>query len=48
MGKVDYDERGVALFPLATFQWWNGKQEVIYPFAYSKFKVKTAPPWDKR
>jgi len=48
MGKVDYDERGIALFPLAQFQWWNGKQQVIYPFEYSKFKVKIVPPWDKR
>lgn len=48
MGKVDYDERGVAVFPLADFQWWRGKQEVVYPFEYSKFKVKIAPPWDER
>jgi branched-chain amino acid transport system substrate-binding protein len=48
MGKVDYDERGVALFPLAEFQWWNGKQEVVYPFEYSKFKIKVAPPWNER
>ncbi len=48
MGKVDYDERGIAFFPLAEFQWWNGKQEVVYPFEYSKFKIKVAPTWDKR
>jgi branched-chain amino acid transport system substrate-binding protein len=48
MGKVDYEERGIALFPLAEFQWWQGKQEVVYPLEYStKFKVKIAPPWDK-
>jgi branched-chain amino acid transport system substrate-binding protein len=47
-GKVDYDERGIALFPLAEFQWWNGKQQVVYPFEYSKLKVKIAPPWDQR
>jgi len=48
MGKVDYDERGIALFPLAEFQWWKGKQQIVYPFEYSKFEVKIAPPWDKR
>ncbi len=48
MGKVDYDERGIALFPLAEFQWWKGKQKIIYPFEYSKFKIKIAPPWNKR
>jgi len=47
-GKVDYDERGIALFPLADLQWWKGKQQVIYPFEYSKSKVKIAPPWNKR
>ncbi len=48
MGKVDYDERGIALFPLAEFQWWDGKQQVIYPLEYSKFKVRVMPPWDTR
>jgi branched-chain amino acid transport system substrate-binding protein len=48
MGEVDYDERGIGLFPLAEFQWWNGKQQVVYPFEYSKFKVKIPPPWNKR
>jgi branched-chain amino acid transport system substrate-binding protein len=47
-GKVKYDERGVALFPLADFQWWNGKQQVVYPFDLARYKVKTAPPWDRR
>jgi branched-chain amino acid transport system substrate-binding protein len=47
-GKVDYDERGIALFPLADFQWANGKQMVIYPFEYTKHKVKPAPPWNER
>lgn len=48
MGKVDYDEKGIALFPTACFQWWKGKQRIIYPFEYSKFKVKISPPWDRR
>lgn len=48
MGKVDYDKRGVAVFPLATYQWWKGKQEIIYPLEYSKFRVRIAPPWNER
>jgi len=48
MGKVDYDEKGVALFPLAEFQWWKGKQHLVYPIEHSKFKVRIAPPWDER
>ncbi len=48
MGKVDYDERGIALFPLTEFQWWRGKQRIVYPFEYSKFKIKVTPPWNKR
>ncbi|SHF99703.1 branched-chain amino acid transport system substrate-binding protein [Desulfacinum infernum DSM 9756] len=30
-GPVDYDERGVAFFPMADFQWRDGKQVLIYP-----------------
>jgi branched-chain amino acid transport system substrate-binding protein len=48
MGKVKYDEKGIALFPLPYFQWWQGKQELVYPFDLTKYKVKPAPPWDKR
>ena len=40
MGKVDYDDRGIALFPLAFFQWRKGNQEIIYPFNYSKYKLQ--------
>jgi branched-chain amino acid transport system substrate-binding protein len=47
-GKVKYDEKGVALFPLADFQWWKGRQRVIYPFHLAKYKIKPAPPWEKR
>jgi branched-chain amino acid transport system substrate-binding protein len=48
MGKVDYDEKGVAVFIQAAFQWINGKQQLIYPFEYATTKAKPAPPWDKR
>jgi branched-chain amino acid transport system substrate-binding protein len=48
MGRVDYDEKGVAVFPLTLQQWWKGKQYVIYPFEYSSSKLKTALPWAKR
>jgi len=48
MGKVDYDERGVALFPATNFQWMNGKQELIFPIEHSNFKAKPTPPWNER
>jgi branched-chain amino acid transport system substrate-binding protein len=48
MGKVDYDDRGIALFTPASFQWWQGKQQLVYPVELSKFKVKITPPWDER
>jgi branched-chain amino acid transport system substrate-binding protein len=47
-GKVDYDERGVAVFPVADLQWWRGKQQIVYPTEYSKYKVRIAPPWNMR
>lgn len=39
-GQVDYDERGVALFPTADFQWRDGKREVLYPIEYATTKVQ--------
>jgi branched-chain amino acid transport system substrate-binding protein len=48
MGKVKYDEKGIAIFRQPVFQWWNGKQELVYPFELTKYKAKIAPPWDKR
>jgi branched-chain amino acid transport system substrate-binding protein len=48
MGKVKYDEKGIATFRQAVFQWANGKQELIYPLELAKYKVKPIPPWDKR
>jgi len=49
MGDVKYDQEGVALFDLGAFQWWNGQLKTVYPFDMSGgYKVKIAPPWDKR
>jgi branched-chain amino acid transport system substrate-binding protein len=47
-GPADYDERGVAMYPSGDFQWIDGKQLSIYPFNLAKYKIKPAPPWDKR
>ena len=47
-GPVDYDEKGVAIFPLGDGQWLKGKRRSIYPFDLAKYKVKVAPAWDKR
>jgi len=47
-GTVDYDKRGIAMFPLAEFQWWNGKQQIVYPLEYARLEAMPAPPWDER
>lgn len=47
-GKVKYDKDGVAIFTSTASQWWNGKQMTVYPFEWSKYKIKLAPPWNKR
>ena len=48
MGKVKYNKDGVAVFLSTASQWWDGKQMLVYPFDRAAWKVKLAPPWDKR
>ncbi|MGB6066812.1 MAG: amino acid ABC transporter substrate-binding protein [Desulfomonilaceae bacterium] len=48
MGPVKYDTDGVALFTSTGSQWWDGKQQMVYPFDLAKWKVKLAPPWNQR
>jgi branched-chain amino acid transport system substrate-binding protein len=48
MGDVKYNPDGSATFPVATFQWWNGKQMLVYPFMEGGWKTKVMPPWNKR
>jgi branched-chain amino acid transport system substrate-binding protein len=48
MGKVKYDKDGVAVFLSIAGQWWDGKQMLVYPFDRTTWKVKSAPPWEKR
>lgn len=48
MGKVKYNKDGVATFVSTASQWWDGKQMLVYPFDRTTWKVKLAPPWDKR
>jgi hypothetical protein len=48
MGPVKYDAKGIALFNAPDFQWFDGKQELIFPIEQAKWKVKPIPPWDKR
>jgi branched-chain amino acid transport system substrate-binding protein len=48
MGKVDYDQNGVATFVSTASQWWNGKQMTVYPFDWTTYQIKLAPPWDQR
>jgi len=47
-GKVDYDEKGVAIFPCPDFQWRDGKQTVIYPIELASTKPQPMKPWDQR
>jgi branched-chain amino acid transport system substrate-binding protein len=48
MGDVKYNADGTAIFPCAAYQWWDGKLKVVYPFFKDGWKVKVAPPWNKR
>ncbi len=48
MGPVKYSAEGVALFQEISPQWWDGKQMLIYPPGYATWKIKLAPPWEKR
>ena len=48
MGKVNYGKNGVAVFESTASQWWNGKQMTVYPFKWTDYKIKLAPPWNKR
>jgi branched-chain amino acid transport system substrate-binding protein len=49
MGNIKYNADGLSIHPLAAFQWWNGQLKPVYPFDRSEgYKVKVAPPWNKR
>jgi len=48
MGDVKYGPDGSAGFQIGTFQWWEGKQKLAYPFVPGAWKTKLMPPWDKR
>jgi len=48
MGKVKYNQDGVAIFTSTASQWWNGKQMTVYPFEWTEYKIKLAPIWNKR
>lgn len=48
MGPVQYGPDGVAIFTSTASQWWDGKQQMVYPFELSDWELKLAPPWNKR
>ena len=48
MGNVKYDKDGLALCESTGNQLWDGKQMLVYPFVKDVWKVRLAPPWDKR
>jgi branched-chain amino acid transport system substrate-binding protein len=47
-GDIKYRPDGIALHLSTAHQWWDGKQELVYPIIKGGWKVKMAPPWDKR
>jgi len=48
MGDVKYGPDGSAGFQVGTFQWWDGKQQQVYPFLDGSWQTKVMPPWNKR
>lgn len=48
MGPVKYGSNGVAVFRSTASQWWDGKQQMVYPFDLAKWKIKLAPAWEER
>lgn len=42
MGPVKYGEDGVAIFTSTASQWWDGKQQMVYPLEFSNWKLKLA------
>lgn len=48
MGDVKYGPDGSAGFQIGTFQWVDGRQKLVYPFAEGAWKTKIIIPWDKR
>ena len=48
MGDVKYGPDGSAGFQIGTFQWWDGRQKLVYPFAKNAWKARVMPPWDQR
>ena len=45
-GPVKYDKNGLAAFSSIACQWWNGKQELVYPTGLAYWRTKLAPDWD--
>jgi branched-chain amino acid transport system substrate-binding protein len=48
MGDIKYSPEGVASFPIGTFQWWEGRQKLVFPFVEGAWKTRVMPPWNKR
>ncbi|MBN1106476.1 MAG: amino acid ABC transporter substrate-binding protein [Deltaproteobacteria bacterium] len=48
MGDIKYRPDGTAAYHATANQWWDGKQMLAYPFLKDGWKVKLAPPWNKR
>jgi branched-chain amino acid transport system substrate-binding protein len=47
-GRVDYNDRGIALFINGCFQWMDGERRNVYPLDLAKYKLAPAPAWKER
>jgi len=45
MGHLVFKPNGLALFESTASQWWDAKQNLIYPFMKGGWKLKMMPPW---
>ncbi len=43
LGNINYSLNGVGLYPSISFQWINGKQEIVYPFNFAQQKLQFPP-----
>jgi len=49
MGDLKYRPDGTCVHDLGNFQWQDGVLKTVYPFDRTDgYKLKMAPPWDKR
>ncbi|MCB1437421.1 MAG: amino acid ABC transporter substrate-binding protein [Rhodobiaceae bacterium] len=48
VGKLSFDDKGLALIESTANQWFDGKQHLFYPPVEGGWQVKLAPAWNER